>query len=115
MFFPRLFLNSHRNLFAFHHASIACPLSFSLFLPLHKPYVTDMEGFMGMGFKDILVWLRSHLAEIVFLLIVLVVLLLMGYWAWAATPRAKDSFPCSSKKGTSVYPPRIEQCALKTD
>jgi hypothetical protein len=64
---------------AFHHASIAYPLSFSLFLPLHKPYVTDMEGFMGMGFKDILVWLRSHLAEIVFLLIVLVVLLLMGY------------------------------------
>jgi hypothetical protein len=32
-----------------------------------------------MGFKNVLVWLRSHLAEIVFLLIVLVVLLLMGY------------------------------------
>jgi hypothetical protein len=84
-------------------------------MPLYKPYVTDMEGFMGMGFKDILVWLRSHLAEIVFLLIVLVVLLLMGYWAWAATPRAKDSFPCSSKMGTFMYPPCVEQRALKTD
>jgi hypothetical protein len=45
-----------------------------------------------MGFKNVLVWLRSHLAEIVFLLVVLVVLLLVGYWAWAATPRAIDSF-----------------------
>jgi nicotinamide riboside transporter PnuC len=45
-----------------------------------------------MGFKDVLVWLRSYLAEVVFLLVVLVVLLLVGYWAWAATPRAIDSF-----------------------
>ena len=40
-----------------------------------------------MGFKNVLVWLRSHLAEIVFLLIVLVLLLLIGYWTWAATPQ----------------------------
>jgi hypothetical protein len=43
-----------------------------------------------MGFKDVLVWLRSHLVELIFL--VLIVLLLAAFLAWAATSQAKDFF-----------------------
>jgi Tfp pilus assembly protein FimT len=82
----------HRDLFAFHPTSLLVPLDFSLSMPLHKPYVTEHGRVYGMGFKDVLVWLRRHLAEIVFLLIALVLLALIGYWTWAATPQAEDFF-----------------------
>jgi Type II transport protein GspH len=42
-----------------------------------------------MGFKDVLVWLRSHLVELIFLVLVVV---LLAFLAWDATPRAKDFF-----------------------
>ena len=46
-----------------------------------------------MGFRNTPVWLRSQLAVILFLLVALVVLLLVGgYLAWSATPRAEDFF-----------------------
>lgn len=42
---------------------------------------------MGMEFKDVLVWLKSHLAEVELLLAALIFLLLVGiYWAWSAMP-----------------------------
>jgi hypothetical protein len=50
-----------------------------------------------MGFKNVLVWLRSHLIELIFL--VLVVLLLAAFLAWAATSQAKDFFEQRSLKG----------------
>jgi type II secretion system GspH-like protein len=50
-----------------------------------------------MGFKNVLVWLRSNLVELIFL--VLVVLLLMAFRAWAATSQAKDFFEQHSLKG----------------
>jgi hypothetical protein len=50
-----------------------------------------------MGFKNVLVWLRSHLVELIFL--VLVVLLLAAFLAWAATSQAKDFFEQRSLKG----------------
>jgi hypothetical protein len=42
-----------------------------------------------MGFKNVLVWLRSHLVELIFLVLVV---LLAAFLAWAATSQAKDFF-----------------------
>jgi hypothetical protein len=50
-----------------------------------------------MEFKNVLIWLRSHLVELIFL--VLVVLLLVAFLAWAATSQAKGFFEQHSLKG----------------
>jgi hypothetical protein len=52
-----------------------------------------------MGFKNVLVWLRSHLVELIFLVLVVV---LLAFLAWDATPRAKDFFEQRSLKGDLV-------------